>query len=63
MKFLNVLYMLKMVCGENLKCVYGYGGGWFFGGVFYFWMGNVVGYCMVWVKVVEYKCKWDKYVD
>lgn len=51
MKFFDVLYGLKMVCGENLKCVYGSKGV-----LLLMCMGNMVGYCIVWIEVVEYKC-------
>lgn len=53
MKFFGVLWGLKMVCGENLKWVYGGGKGV----VLVMWMGNVVGYCVVFIDVVDYIVK------
>lgn len=58
MKFFDVFYMLKMVCGENLLCVYGNCGMFLVMD-----MGNMVGYCVVWQCVFDYCDDWYEYWD
>ena len=57
MKFPGAPYGLKMACGENPKRVYGSKGN-----MPQTRMGNIALTRQTWIKAVEYKRKWDKYM-
>jgi imidazolonepropionase-like amidohydrolase len=57
MKFPGAPYGLKMACGENPKRVYGTKGN-----MPQTRMGNIALTRQTWIKAVEYKRKWDKYM-
>jgi imidazolonepropionase-like amidohydrolase len=57
MKFPGAPYGLKMACGENPKRVYGSKGN-----MPQTRLGNIALTRQTWIKAVEYKRKWDKYM-